>query len=148
MKHILWGILLLLLSACSDKKPGVIPPSPIWPMEFYEKFNLRTIVSSYGNILKYACESYPKDFFTSDQLYMPNTSTIVIYDLNRTLTFEITSLSQVIVKDQMNDSYEAEHLYTIYYNEEHNDYRTDLFFIKKKKNCLYLGRKKDANVSK
>ena len=148
MKNIIFVVLILFISACSDKKPGIVPPAPIWPTEFYKKFNLRTIISSYGNILKYACESYPQDFFKPDAFYMPNTSKVVIYDLNRTLTFESLSLSKVIIRDQVNDSYDGEHTYTIYYNEEHDDYRTDVFFIKKRENCIYMGVKKDQNVSK
>ncbi|WP_157038340.1 hypothetical protein, partial [Photobacterium ganghwense] len=32
--------------------------------DLYEKFNMRTIYSSYGQRLKYYCESYPKQFFS------------------------------------------------------------------------------------
>jgi len=148
MKRFILIVFIVFLTACSSNKPGVEPESSIWPYEFYNKFNLRTIVSSYGNYLKYYCASYPKDFFRPDQLYMPNAEKIVIYDLNRTLSFEIVSRNQVIVTDQVNDSYNAQHLYTIYYNEEHDDYRSDLFYIKPRKECVSYVIKADENVSK
>jgi len=148
MKNVVLIALLFFFNACSDKHPGINPPNAIWPYEFYNKFNLRTIVSSYSNKLKYYCASYPKDFFTKDQLYMPNTDKIVIYDLNNTLSFEIVSKNQVIVTDQVNDSYDAQHLYQIYYNEEHDDYRADLFYIKQRESCVPYVIKVDENVSK
>ena len=148
MKKIFLIVLILLLSACSSKKPGTQIDSSIWPYELYQKFNLRTIVSSYGNYLRYYCASYPKDFFKADNLYMPSTDKIVIYDLNKTLSFELVSKNQVIVTDQVNDSYYAQHLYTIYYNEENDDYRADTFFIKQREDCVPLVFKEDENVSK
>ena len=148
MKKIFLIVLILLLSACSSKKPGIEIDTDIWPYELYEKFNLRTIVSSYGNSLRYYCASYPKDFFKADSLYMPSTDKIVIYDLNKTLSFELVSKNQVIVTDQVNDSYNAQHLYTIYYNEENDDYRTDLYYIHKREDCVPLVFKDDENVSK
>jgi len=148
MKNTVIVVLVFLISACSDKKPGVEIESSIWPYELYTKFNLRTIVSSYSNHLKYYCASYPKDFFRKDQLYMPSTDKIVIYDLNRTLSFELVSKNQVIVTDQVNDSYNAQHLYTIYHNEENDDYRSDMFYIQSHPNCRPLVLKADENVSK
>ena len=148
MKRYLLICLSLVFIGCGEKKPGVIPPHNIWPYELYQKFNLRTIVSSYNPYLKYYCASYPKDFFKADNLYMPNTDKIVIYDLNKTLSFELVSKNQVIVTDQVDDSYFAQHLYEIYYNEENDDYRADLYFIKKREDCVPLVLKEDENVSK
>ena len=141
-------MILIFLNACSDKKPGIQPPNSIWPYEFYEKFNLRTIVSSYVNQVRYYCATYPKDFFRPDQLYMPNNEKIIIYDENRSLSFEIISTNQVIVVDKVKGKYDAQHLYTIYYNEEADDYRADMFFIKARENCVELSLKQDENVSK
>jgi len=148
MKHIGLAFIVLLIVACSSKKPGVEPDSNIWPYEFYEKFNLRTIVSSYSPYLRYYCASYPKDFFRKDQVYMPNSDKVVVYDLNRTLSFEVVNKDNIIVTDQVNDTYDAQHLYQIYYNEEHDDYRADLFYIPKRKDCVDFPLKEDENVSK
>ena len=148
MKKIILVVILIFLQACSDKKPGITPPHTIWPYEFYEKFNLRTIVSSYVNQVRYYCATYPKDFFRPDQLSMPNDEKIIIYDENRTLSFELISADQVIIIDQVKDRYDAQHLYRIYYNEEADDYRSDMFYIKPRKNCIELSLKHDENVSK
>lgn len=136
MQKIIFTILALLLSACSPKEVGVNPPFLIYPYEFYERFNLRTIISSYNADLKYYCASYPKDFFRKDQLYMPNTDTLVIENETKKLVFEMYSQDKVIVTDEIKDgSYMAKYLYNVYYNEEHDDFRTDRFFIEKSENC-------------
>jgi len=148
MRTLIYIFFILVLTACSDKRPGIEPPSAIWPYEFYNKFNLRTIVSSYGLPLRYYCASYPKDFFRPDKVVMPNTDKVVIQDEKRLLSFEIISQNQIIVVDEVKDgSYQAKHLYTIYYNEEHDDYRADLFFIQEKEDCAALILKDDENVS-
>ncbi len=136
MKTVILCLVILLLSSCSSKAPGIKPPFVIYPYEFYERFNLRTILSSYDGYLKHYCASYPKDFFRPDQLYMPNTDKIVIQDKDKRLTFELFAEDKVIVVDEHFDgSYKAKYLYKIYYNEEHDDFRTDRFFIQKPKDC-------------
>ncbi|MBE0498466.1 MAG: hypothetical protein IBX43_04410 [Campylobacterales bacterium] len=147
MNKIVLVLLALLLSGCSPKQPGVKPPFLIYPYEFYERFNLRTIISSYSEALKYYCASYPKDFFTRDQLTMPDTDTLVLEDESKKLVFELYELDRVIVTEETKDgSYYAKYLYIIYYNEENNDFRTDRFFIPKHEECKTY-RRKDANQS-
>ena len=141
--------MLLIFTACSDKKPGITPPEAIWPYELYNRFNLRTIVSTYSKQVAYYCASYPKDFFKPENVVMPNTEKVVIEDEKRYLSFELVSRDQVIVVDKIKEgAYDAQHLYKIYYNEEHDDYRTDLYFIDKRKDCVELVFKEDGNVSK
>lgn len=128
--------LVLFLGGCGSKAPGVKPPFVIYPYEFYERFNLRTILSSYSGALKHFCASYPKDFFRPDELYMPNMEKIIIQNETKRLSFELFAEDKVIVTDETLDgSYNAKYLYKIYYNEEHDDFRTDRFFIKKGENC-------------
>ena len=136
---------LLLISSCSQNKHGVKPPFAIYPYEFYERFNLRSIFSSYDGYLKYYCASYPKDFFTPEEVYMPNTNKVIIENKDKRLVFELFSEDKVIVTDEHFDgSYSAKYLYKIYYNEEHDDFRTDRRFIKKREGCRsYLIDKKE-----
>lgn len=148
MQKIILLFLILFLTACSSKKPGLEVSKDIWPYELYQKFNLRTIVSSYSNHLNHYCLSYPKDFFRADQLYMPNTQKIVIQNKTRFLSFELISRDEVIVVDIVEGMYKARHLYKIYYNEEFDDYRTDMFFIKQKDDCIKFIIPSDENVSK
>ncbi|HHX8579413.1 hypothetical protein ND926_00160 [Vibrio diabolicus] len=35
--------------------------------DLYEKFNMRTVYSSYGQNLKWYCESYPREFFSTEE---------------------------------------------------------------------------------
>lgn len=149
MRMFIYIFLVIVIGGCSDKKPGIEPPYAIWPYEFYDKFNLRTIVSSFSGPLRYYCASYPKDFFRVENVVMPNTDKVVIQDEKKFLSFEIISRNQIIIVDENIDgSYQAKHLYTIYYNEEHDDYRADLFFIEPREDCRPLILIEDENVSK
>jgi len=142
-------LLIVLFTACSPKAPGVKPPFVIYPYEFYERFNLRTILSSYDGHLKFYCASYPKDFFTPEELYMPNTDKIIIQNETKRLTFELFSEDKVIIIDERIDgSYSAKFLYKIYYNEEHDDFRTDRFFIEKPKDCKEYVLKQEKEEKK
>jgi len=148
MNKIALLFLLLFFIACSSKKPGTEISRELWPYELYQKFNLRTIVSSYSNHVKYYCASYPKDFFRPDQLYMPNTTTIVIKNKTRLLSFEFIARDRIILIDEVEGAYSARNFYTIYYNEEADDYRADTFFIKPKEDCAEFIIPSDVNVSK
>jgi hypothetical protein len=136
MKMIMLSLLTLLFIACSPKTPGIKPPFVINPYEFYERFNLRTIISSYSGYVEHYCATYPKDFFRPDQLYMPDMETLVIENDQRRLIFELYEEDRVIVIEESKDgSYKAKYLYKIYYNEEHDDFRTDRFYIPQKEDC-------------
>ncbi len=79
---------------------------------------------------------------------MPNTDKIIIENKEKRLTFELFSDDKVIVIDERFDgSYRAKYLYKIYYNEEHDDFRTDRFYIEKPKDCkaYVLPKKSDKN---
>jgi len=140
--------LLLIFTACSSKKPGVKIENELWPYELYQKFNLRTVVSSYSNHLQYYCLSYPKDFFRPDQVYMPNTQKIVMRNETRILSFELISKDGIIIRDEVEGTYKAAHYHKIYYNEEADDYRVDLFYIEQSKDCVKFVIPNEQNVSK
>lgn len=136
MKTIVLSLLIVLLTSCSSKTPGIKPPFAINPYEFYERFNLRTVISSYNAYVKHYCATYPKDFFRPDQLYMPDMETLVIENEQRRLIFKLYEEDRVIMIEESKDgTYKAKYLYKIYYNEEHDDFRTDRFYIPKKEDC-------------
>lgn len=54
MKFIFSGILASLAFSS-------VGAEQVTTKDLYEKFNMRTIYSSYGQRLKYYCESYPKE---------------------------------------------------------------------------------------
>jgi len=141
-------LLILFLSSCSVKGPGVEVDTEIWPYELYKKFNLRTVHSRYSYGLRYYCSSYPKDYFRPDQLYMPNTDKIVMENNETLLSFEFLTNSQVIMVDESKDgTYRSKEIYTIYYNEEHDDYRVSVRYIKKHQKCIPYVIAKDINNS-
>ena len=147
MKTLSLFFLFFLFIGCAPKKPGIEISEDIWPYELYLKFNLRTIVSSYGNHLTHYCTSYPKDYFKADKVYMPNTQKVIIKSKTRYLSFKLVGQDKVIVEDIVEGSYKATHLHTIYYNEEFDDYRAEIFFIKQKENCQEFVIPNDENVS-
>ena len=147
---VVMGLLLLMgMHGCSSKRPESKLPSPIWPYQFYERFNLRTILSSYEGDLRRFCATYPKDFFTPAQLYMPDTESIVIENNNRKLIFEFRADETLIVTDEVKDgSFKARTFFKIYYDEEHDDFRTDNLFVKKRENCQKYTIPDEGNVTK
>lgn len=141
--------LLMMLGACASKQTDAKLLSEVWPYEFYERFNLRTILSSYNWQMKNYCGSYPKDFFTPEQLYMPNTESIVIENAQKRLVFEIRTDDKVVIIDEVKDgSYGAKSVYTIYHDKKNDDYRTRKLYIQKKENCQKYVIPRDENVSK
>jgi hypothetical protein len=62
---------------------------------------------------------------------------LVIENEQRRLIFELYEEDRVIVIEESKDgTYRAKYLYKIYYNEEHDDFRTDRFYIPKKEDCI------------
>ena len=118
MKTIFLALLIVLFTACSPKAPGIKPPFVINPYEFYERFNLRTIISSYSGYVEHYCATYPKDFFRPDQLYMPDMETLVIENNQRRLIFKLYEEDRVIeIEENKDGSNRAKSRYKIYYNE-------------------------------
>ncbi len=142
-------LLIVLLSACANKLPGAKITKEIWPYELYNKLNLRTLVSRYNNGLRYYCASYPKDFFRPDQVYMPNTDKIIMENNETLLSFEFITNEQIIlVYEKKDGSYKSKEAHTIYYNEAHDDYRVNNFYIKKRKDCVKYVIPQDNNETK
>jgi len=142
------SLLLLFLSSCGVKEPGVEVNTEIWPYELYNKFNLRTVQSRYSYGLQYYCASYPKDYFRPDQLYMPNTDKIIMENNETLLSFEFLTNNQVVLREETKDgTYKSSVIHTIYYNEEHDDYRVSVRYIKKHKNCVPYVIPEDVNSS-
>lgn len=136
MKKVVWVALILILGACSSKQPGTDPAFVIYPYDFYEKFNLRTIISSYRNHLHYYCTRYPKDFFKENEIRTANNKLLILDNGNKTLTFEMVAYNKVIITDlDRQNKYKSKSLYTFFYNKEADDFRVYEFFIKQKDNC-------------
>jgi len=149
MKNIVLISLIVLFSACSPQQSELKPPLVVYPYDFYEKFNLRTLVSSYGKSLQYYCASYPKDFFEEYEVRTANSTLLILENMDRRLSFEMVAYNQVIITDEVKENqYKAQSRYTFYYDEAHDDFRVDASFIKKNENCKVYKRghfKVDSN---
>jgi len=149
MKKVVLVIILVFLSACSQKSPGILVNKPVWPYELYEKLNLRTFLNSYSNALHYYCASYPKDFYRPEQVSMPNGDKIVMQNADMLLSFEFVADDQVVMIEERKDgTLRNEHSFMLYYNEDVDEYRSNSFFIEAKKECLPYVIAKDKNETK
>ena len=132
--------ILIMMNACSAKKIGVDPHFVIYPYDFYEKFNLRTIISSYRLQLQNSCLSYPKDFFEEQDMRVADNKFLALENTERKLMFEMVAYNQVIITDQAEEGgYESKSLYTFFYNKQEDDFRVDEFFIRKNESCTVEG---------
>lgn len=149
MQKIILIIFILFIGGCASQRPGVDPLFVIYPYDFYEKFNLRTVISSYRNQLAYFCASYPKDFFQEKDIRIADGKFLVLDNGERLLTFEMIAYNQVIMTDEIPQSgYKGEGTYTFYYNKEADDFRVSEFLIDKKSDCKeysYGNFKVDSN---
>ena len=117
-------------------------------LELYEKFNLRTTLSSYSNALKTYCSSYPKDFYRPDQVTMPNTDKVVMENEFMLLSFEFITQDKVVMVDEVKGGLsKIQRGLTLYYNEDKDEYRSDTFFIEKSDNCIEFVIAQDKNNS-
>lgn len=139
---------LVLLSACAPKEPQLEDARSIWPLEFYEKLNLRSFFNYYTPYVKTYCNTYPKDFFSREQVLMPDTQSVVMENSAVRLSIHVDEFGKLIMHNESKQSKAWDKkTISVYYDEEHDDYRVNEIYIKPKPKCLYLLPKEDENSS-
>ena len=104
--------------------------------DIYEKFNMRTVYSSYGPRLKYYCESYPKDYFPKENAKFIKGKQLELVSGNDIWVFTIKEPNTFFLNNQITKAtYNSGKEYSVQYDEVHNDWRADKILIKKKGNC-------------
>lgn len=102
--------------------------------DIYEKFNMRSIFSSYGQRLKYYCESYPKNFFSKAKHVSENRLELESGD--DFWVFTIKERNIIHITNQITSgTYNSETRYEIYFDNENNDWRARQTFIEIPKDC-------------
>ena len=120
-----------------------LAPTPAFGQELtvedlYNTFNMRTILSSFGQRLKYYCQSYPADFFAQDEVTMDQaTKTLTLSSGNDLWEITILSDNAISVVNQLRKgTYNSYSEYSLHYDREAGDWRADKTFIARDKDCV------------
>ncbi|VAW71121.1 hypothetical protein MNBD_GAMMA10-1644 [hydrothermal vent metagenome] len=105
--------------------------------DIYEKFNMRTIYSSYGQRLKYYCESYPKEYFSKENIKHIKGKKLELISGDDIWVFTIKGPNQLVLSNKISDaSYNTLDEYTVYYDKDNNDWRANKILLKKSEDCV------------
>lgn len=128
-----WIIVLLILLC-----PGVVTAQELTLEEFYERFNMRTIFSSFGQNLKHYCESYPKEFLLKKKLIFLSKKTLELGFYNDYLVWSVTIIgkNRIQLYDYIpSGTYRSTEDYEVFFDQEHQDWRTKITYIPIPQNC-------------
>ena len=104
--------------------------------DIYEKFNMRTIYSSYGQRLKYYCESYPKEYFSKENAKFINDKQLELVSGSDVWVFTIKASNILLLNNQITSgTYNIGKEFSVYFDSENNDWRADKILIKKSDKC-------------
>lgn len=99
----------------------------------YEKFNMRSIFSSFGQRLKYYCQSYPKDFFMVTNI---SENKLELEADDDVWEFTIEEPNIIYINNTITSgTYNSSVRYEIYYVEKNNDWRSRETFIDISEDC-------------
>ncbi|WP_051435617.1 lysozyme inhibitor LprI family protein [Shewanella fidelis] len=106
--------------------------------DFYQHFNMRTIYSSYGQRLKYYCESYPQDFFTTPEFI--SATKLEMVEGDNIWTVSIAPDNRVTLGNQITSgTYHSVTSHRLYFDKNNNDWRTLQTFIAVPDDCVAYG---------
>lgn len=127
---VVFQVLLLIHMSVADQ--GITTEA------LFKKFNLRTIYSSYGQRLKYYCESYPIDFFLEKNMSIDGAGkNITLTSGSNVWIIEILDVDKIGVTNQIVDAtYNTYSEYQIHYNVETGDWRADEANIGRSDECV------------
>lgn len=117
VKHYIVAVLLLSANASYAAQELTVDAA-------YDKFNMRSIYSSYAPRLKYFCQSYLKDFFSPKQIVAKTASELVLDNGDDVWTIKITGKNRISVANQIKTgTYNSVKEYDVYFNEASLDWR-------------------------
>ncbi|MCL1129001.1 lysozyme inhibitor LprI family protein [Shewanella sairae] len=103
--------------------------------DYYQHCNMRTIYSSYGQRLKYYCESYPKDFFKAPGVI--SDTKLEMIDGDNIWTVSIAPGNRVTMGNQITSgTYHSVSSHRLYFDKNSNDWRTLETFIAVPEDCV------------
>lgn len=104
--------------------------------DLYEKFNMRTIYSSYGQRLKYYCESYPKQFFSIEGASFVSDSRLELVSGEDVWVFTISEPNIISVGNHITSgTYNSVSTYALYFDRKAQDWKAKETYIDIPKDC-------------
>ncbi|YCO04890.1 hypothetical protein ACB087_15430 [Vibrio sp. VNB-15] len=104
--------------------------------DLYEKFNMRTVYSSYGQNLKWYCESYPREFFSTEEASFVSDSRLELVSGDNVWIFTISEPNIVTIGNQITSgTYNSVSTYELYFDPRTQDWRANETYIDIPKDC-------------
>ncbi|SDK37993.1 SH3 domain-containing protein [Microbulbifer yueqingensis] len=98
---------------------------------------MRSIFSSYGQRLKYYCESYPKEYFSEAKFV--SESRLELKEGDDIWTLTILSPKRIAISNQITSgTYNSAKEYDVVYSEDNDDWRASETFINVREGCKYF----------
>ncbi|WP_449287759.1 lysozyme inhibitor LprI family protein [Marinobacter salarius] len=127
-------ILLLSLSPFAAQTVFADEPKRISPEAFVKKFNMRTVVSSYGQRLKSYCERFPRDYFSTVH-YVSDTE-LALYNGTDYWRVTFEGDNRVTLFNEITDaSYESQKSFPVAYVDSLDEWRADEVKIQRVEDC-------------
>lgn len=102
----------------------------------YQRFNMRTIYSSYGQRLKWYCESYPVEFFNEKHILSDG---MVLISGDDIWGFRIIDGATVFIENKIkNSTYDTTNQYSIHYDKDHEEWRASETLIHIDSECEHF----------
>jgi len=105
--------------------------------DIFEKFNMRTIYSSYGQRLKYYCGTYPKDIFLKGNAkFNKKENKLELHSGSDIWVFKIEGSNKIFLNNKVTSAtYDSGKEYAVKFDAKNNDWRVNKILIKEPKGC-------------
>lgn len=130
--------LLFLSSAICQAKDVTID-------DVYQNFNMRSIKSSYSQRLKYYCQSYLSEYFTTQFITEKTTSQITLDNNDDVWTISIIGKNRISVANRIkNGTYNTIAEYDVVFKDESSDWQAKEPFIGIPTECVNFRPEKNS----
>ncbi|MFB9153976.1 hypothetical protein ACFFUS_11580 [Vibrio gallaecicus] len=97
---------------------------------------MRTVYSSYGQNLKWYCESYPREFFSTEEVSFVSDSRLELVSGDNVWIFTISEPNIVTIGNQITSgTYNSVSTYELYFDPQTQDWRANETYIDIPKDC-------------
>lgn len=131
MRYIITAAVFLLSATVANAQEPTLD-------DLYSKFNMRTIKSSYGQRLKYYCESYPSDYFpVSGKRIVADENILQLTAGEDSWTIKLLSPDKIGIANSITSgSYDSFTEYDIHFDNDSGEWRADETFIEIGADCV------------
>ena len=114
--------------------------------DVYQNFNMRSISSSFGQRLRYYCQSYPKDYFPSQYVAEKKSTQITLDNNDDVWVLAIVGKNRISISNKIKTgSYNTVVEHDVFFNPEAADWRTKETFINVPPECVNYKPEKTPN---